>query len=458
MARARAKLTRLLGLPETTDVADKVSALVAQTDCEEGDTEWRAGIDVSGAFAKAAESSSIRDQMKSEHAAYYKRAAVRAYADHSRSLHTRPSTVGGWRNSITDADWQSHERWQQHRRLEQGAPSAERAPRFSGHDSLTADEALLVATSTADPMCPYFLFALAVTSHEIYAVSRPLLASLKTKHLDVANLCGWDRQSPVAQASCFLQAPRMSSQLVVHGIPTWSDYHSAGRLRHEVVPSGVLPSMPQLHTDRRLVASCSNCILTGDAPSLLSALRTLVSCDQWWATLTSIDLVLFPYRSHLPTTAEFLQELAAAIVSATSLRHISIISNLDDSLVTDREAREAAEAASKAARAYEALEAAEPEPTEVAAHHQWREQKHLANNERKLRDSLAQDFAARAAEEQTMAKAEKAVLQACRASGPRRIAVTWQEPERHWLWVRNKFLPPVEEEEEEEEGGGCSIM
>ena len=429
MARARAKLTRLLGLPETTDVADKVSALVAQTDCEEGDTEWRAGIDVSGAFAKAAESSSIRDQMKSEHAAYYKRAAVRAYADHSRSLHTRPSNIGGWRNSITDADWQSHERWQQHRRLEQGAPSAERAPRFSGHDSLTADEALLVATSTADPMCPYFLFALAVTSHEIYAVSRPLLASLKTKHLDVANLCGWDRQSPVAQASQFLQALRMSSELLIR-----DDFFVRGVALAPLSTENFRNWMrsPHVEVDRQGMFSLST--LHGDAPTLRFPVRTLLSCEQWWASLTSIDLVLFDYRSS--SAAVVLQELAAAIVSATSLREISIISGLEQRANdAQHEASEAAAAASEAAQASEALEADAPEPTE-AAYRGWRQQVSAANLHRRRLELAATEKASRATAERTVAEAEEAVVQACKASGPRRIALKRQDPGDHWrLWI-----------------------
>ena len=429
MARARAKLTRLLGLPETTDVADKVSALVAQTDCEEGDTEWRAGIDVSGAFAKAAESSSIRDQMKSEHAAYYKRAAVRAYADHSRSLHTRPSNIGGWRNSITDADWQSHERWQQHRRLEQGAPSAERAPRFSGHDSLTADEALLVATSTADPMCPYFLFALAVTSHEIYAVSRPLLASLKTKHLDVANLCGWDRQSPVAQASQFLQALRMSSELLIR-----DDFFVRGVALAPLSTENFRNWMrsPHVEVDRQGMFSLST--LHGDAPTLRFPVRTLLSCEQWWASLTSIDLVLFDYRSS--SAAVVLQELAAAIVSATSLREISIISGLEQRANdAQHEASEAAAAASEAAQASEALEADAPEPTE-AAYRGWRQQVSAANLHRRRLELAATEKASRATAERTIAEAEEAVVQACKASGPRRIALKRQDPGDHWrLWI-----------------------
>ena len=436
MARARAKLTRLLGLPESNDTADRVSAFVVETDCDEGDADWRAGIDVSGALTKAAETSSIRDQMRSEHAGYNKRAALRAYAGHSRSLHTRPSNIVGWRNSIMDADWQSRERWQQHRPrwqqhrgLEQGAPSAVRAPRFSGHDSLTADEALLVATSTADPMCPYFLFALAVTSHEIYAVSRPLLASLKTKHLDVANLCGWDRQSPVAQASQFLQALRMSSELLIR-----DDFFVRGVALAPLSTENFRNWMrsPHVEVDRQGMFSLST--LHGDAPTLRFPVRTLLSCEQWWASLTSIDLVLFDYRSS--SAAVVLQELAAAIVSATSLREISIISGLEQRANdAQHEASEAAAAASEAAQASEALEADAPEPTE-AAYRGWRQQVSAANLHRRRLELAATEKASRATAERTVAEAEEAVVQACKASGPRRIALKRQDPGDHWrLWI-----------------------
>jgi hypothetical protein len=403
MSRARSRLKRLLIQPDTPETADKVSQLVAETDCEEEGTEWRSGIDVSNALNRAVETNSIRSHMVEEHAAYHSRAAVRAYAEHSRFLRTCPcEDLPGWRGTLQDAGWQSHERWLKNRRTE-GSPSTY-ARRFTGHDTLSTDEALLVANALADPMCPFFLLALAMTSRDIYAASTSLLAGLRTQHQEVLGLC-----DPLCSDIRRLAQARVIPELA---IVSGDDYRLSGWYYHGYRATEL--------THGQLRGSCPR--------GLRLALRALVACGRWWSTLTTLNLVFFPYRCDLKTTAAFLLDVAAAIVPATSLRTVLLAPEVCTTAVADRatsSSDEAAAAANDAARACEALEAAEPEQPGAEAHRAWLVQMQTARAKRDATKRTAETAAAKAALEQVVVRAEEAVVQACRDCRALGRQMTW---------------------------------
>ena len=115
-----------------------------------------------------------------------------------------------------------------------------------------------MANALVDPLCPYFLYALAVTCRDFYAASKTLLSRLKDQHLDVLELCP-NPGSP-------LQSVRMTPELVLATRPF------------------------RISRCFTLHSGFKNGKLKGDFQELLTALRRLVRCEAWWSTITTIDL------------------------------------------------------------------------------------------------------------------------------------------------------------------------
>ena len=412
-ARARAKLTRLLGLQDNLDTAARVHAFVLATDIEEGSSEWRSSIDVSDVLAKAVVLDDVRDHMRAEHAAYHERAAIREYADHCRSLQTSPCRdVPGWSNSIADAGWQSHERWQQLWHRGSAEYTVAKRSRFSGHDSLSVDEAFLVATALVDPMCPYLLFAFAATCREFYHISQPLLEALRKQFREVLTLCDDKTRGVISirplDPRLELRRVRMLPKLKLASDENWP------------------PSLARVFRSRFSYSECDTSALVGGSrygasAGLLEMLRTLVGCKLWWSTLTSIDVTDVLYRLDLGFTAAILSELASAIAAATSLREVTLAEANGLNAEAQVKASAAASEAREAARACAALEAATPEQGGTLEYQRWQERCSDAREKCQAAEAAAASAAAYAKLEQAIVDAEQAVIQACRG---RRIKVS----------------------------------
>lgn len=387
-------------MPSTSDT---ISAFVVATDCEEGGSDWRSGIDVSEALAQAAASDSMRanvvERMVAEQKSHDDRASSRKYAERCRTLrgcdHTCNDLPG-----YNDPYWHSRQQWTQHRRLhDQNQPSPNLSHRrFEGHNTLSTDEALLVANALVDPMCPLFLVAFATTSRDVYALSKSLLWKLRMQHRLVLNLVrteGYSLRDEILRES--LQRLRMKEVLSIDSSGSW--WWSFAQLTPHAVTA----------------------TLQGGVKYLTPAIDALVTCQPWWSSLTTIDFSGAFRRDDTVgesgrDIAALLNELAEGIASAASLR-VVLLTSEQRTVAVAKDAEERVIAARVNARHTASLRDAhaadEPETTNIEAHRVWEIQM-AANRKQCERDEAhRKQVEVKAEEERAVVRAEEAVVHAC---------------------------------------------